>query len=157
MQKGLLYSMIGCAAVASILWMTVFWNDSRQHLTLYLFCAGGVLLERLQPFEFMSPAHEFQWIPFDGLILAPPEACIPSVLRDAFSLGILIWLLLRAGIERRKAILTGTVAVAAVLAARCFIPDKPSEISDLIVLLGLAWMMVLTGEEAILLRRQQRW
>jgi hypothetical protein len=48
--------------------------------------------------------------------------------------------------QRLWAMLWGTVLVALVLGARCFIPGTSSEISDLLILLGLAWMMVLTGE-----------
>jgi len=83
--------------------------------------------------------------------MVPPEECLPMVIQDTFSLGVLIWTLMRAGIPRRPAILTGTVLVAVILGARCFIPGKPSEISDLLIVLGLAAMMILTGEGAILL------
>ena len=109
--------------------------------------AGVVVIQALEPFRFSSTARPFDWIPFHGLIQGSIEVSIRSFLEKIFTYGALIWLMTRAGF---KLILSASLGGALVLGLRLsqvFLPGRPAEITDVIMLLMLALVMKSMGED----------
>jgi VanZ family protein len=141
--------MIG-AALGVLLWVTLLWKMSIRASVVAALYLGSVASERLQPFRFTAPGQTFHWIPLLGLITAPPQTAIFFSLHKLFTLGALLWLLARARLRLETAAWVGCLLLSVLLASECFISDKWAEISDLLLLVGCALLMKLSGESTLL-------
>lgn len=102
-----------------------------------------VCIIALRPFQFLPEPRPFGWVPFLSFMMAPRESAVRSFLEKAFTYGTLVWLMVRAGWKLGR---TAIAAVALVLALRIVqtdLPGRSAEITDAIMVLGLAGVMKL--------------
>jgi len=102
---------------------------------------GVVVIQALEPFQFSSPARPFGWIPFRGFLQGSIEANIRSLLEKIFTYGALIWLMTRAACKLLVATSLGGGLVLGLRLSQVFLPGRSAEITDVIILLGLAVLM----------------
>lgn len=140
---------IVAATLGVLLWIFVLWKTSIRSFVVALLYLGCVVSERLQPFHFTAPRQTVHWIPLYGLIIAPPETAILFFLHNLFTLGVLPWLLVRAGLRLGVATLAGCLFLAVLLASETFVSYTWTEISDVFMLVGLAVLMKLSGESTL--------
>jgi hypothetical protein len=133
---------VGSAVYSSLLWRL----RVRSQLIAGLF-AGVVVIQALEPFHFSTTPHSFKWTPFLGFMHGSVEVNIRSLFEKVFSYGALVWLVTRAGCKFRLAVgLTGGLALCLRL-SQVFLPGRSADITDVIVLLMLAAVMKLMGED----------
>lgn len=117
----------------------------------------AVLAERLEPFVFAFPTREFGWIPFRSLLGGSREAAVAAILLKLFLYGALLWWLLRSGL--RLPVATG-LAVPIVLGAsllQTVIPGRSAEITDTLMVLGLAVIFHLAKAAVGVSRAEATW
>ena len=117
---------------------------------------GVVVAQALEPFQFSTPARPFEWIPFYGFMQGSIAVNVRSFLEKAFSYGALIWLMTRAGCTLVVATGLGGTLVLGLRLAQMFLPGRSAEITDLIILLSLAVVMKVMGEDSVSRTTQPR-
>jgi hypothetical protein len=108
--------------------------------------AVHVSISALRPFEFLATPRPFEWVPFFSLMLASRETAVRAFLEKAFMYGTLPWLMVPAGWTLRKSALLSTGLVLVLRLAQTFLPGRSAEITDAMMVLGLAGVMALLGE-----------
>jgi hypothetical protein len=101
-------------------------------------CYLVILYRGLSPFRFASAAGAFNWIPFDGFLLANWEKAIPVLVAKMFWYGAAVWVLRRIGLSWMMAGLAAAVFLGAIEVGQRRIPQHVSEITDPLMAVLLA-------------------
>jgi VanZ family protein len=131
-------------AEATALGLTpLFWVVLRGQAWAAPLMAAGllvmVLVERLEPFVFTAtPPRDFGWIPFRSLVQGSMEAGFLAILSKLFLQGATLWWLLRAGMRAPAAVGLQATLVFAGSLAQTHIPGRSAEITDTLLVIGLA-------------------
>lgn len=99
---------------------------------------GAVLAERLAPFDFVGPPRAFGLIPFRSVVGGSLGAGVQAMLAKLFLQGALLWWLVRSGLPLWPAALLQATLVLAASIAQCWLPGRSAEITDTLLVLGLA-------------------
>ncbi len=99
---------------------------------------GAMLAERLAPFDFAAVPRPFGWVPFRSLVAGSLGAGVQAILAKLFLQGALLWWLLRCGLRLPLAATLQAAAVLAASVAQCWLPGRSAEITDTLLVLGLA-------------------
>lgn len=101
-----------------------------------------IVIDRLQPFGFQAVARPFGWLPFRGFLLGSLSVNVASFFEKLFLYGTLFWLLAQAGLRRVAA--AGLVAgvLLSTSFAETFLPDRSAEITDALMALISAGLIV---------------
>ena len=118
----------------------------RSRLVTGLFVAM-VILQALEPFEFSHRARTFEWIPFLGFLQGSVEVNVRSFFEKAFTYGALVWLTIRAGFSFAIATGISTGIVFGLRLVQTFLPGRSAEITDVILVLIMAAVLKLMGED----------
>jgi len=132
-----------CAAAVWVAWLN---RTRRRTPIIAVALAAAVLLEALEPFQFLTVPRPFSWIPFRGFIDGSIQFAVPSLMAKFFLYGALVWSLARVGLRWTSA--TGATAVFVFLLhyLQRYLPGRSAEITDaLLVLLAGALMKFLDG------------
>jgi VanZ family protein len=132
------------AAVLWVAWLHAM-TSRRQMIATAL--AAAIVVEALRPFQFLTLAGSFGWIPFRAFIDGANWTATPALMSKFFLYGTLIWSLSLAGLYWVSA--TATTAVLVFLAnyAQTYLPGRSAEITDaLLVLMAGALMKTMDGE-----------
>jgi hypothetical protein len=100
--------------------------------------AGAMLAEHLAPFEFLAQPRPFGWVPFRSLVAGSLAAGVQAILAKLFLQGTLLWFLLRSGVRLPLAAGLQAGVVLAASVAQCWLPGRSAEITDALLVLGLA-------------------
>jgi hypothetical protein len=133
--------------LALIIWN--FWMSryrGRAVLVAALF-AATLVLQGLEPFEFVGVARPFGWVPFRSILQSPINSAVISFFEKVFNYGCLVWLLVRAGCSIRKAAVVGGTLVFGVRLTQIYLAGRSAEITDLVMLLIIAGIMQLLSED----------
>ncbi len=136
------------AMLALLAWMVLSRIERRTAIVSILFVAA-LIVQALQPFQFLLIPREFGWIPFASLIAAPRETAVLSFFEKAFLYGALVWLPVRAGASFAMAAGFGTALVLALRVAQVYLPGRSAEITDAVMVLLLAGVMWLLREPSV--------
>jgi VanZ family protein len=101
-------------------------------------CYLALLLRGLAPFKFVSAAAPFDWVPFEGLLVASPGPMIPVLIAKSFWYGAAVWVLRRVNLPWTVAGAAAASFLAAIEVAQRHIPPHVSEITDPLMALLLA-------------------
>jgi hypothetical protein len=104
---------------------------------------AAILVERLEPFTFLSAPRDFGWVPFESLIRGRWEVGFQAVMQKAFLYGALLWLAVRAGLALPLAAALAGAFLLAAGYAQTWLPDRSAEITDSVLVLGLGALMAL--------------
>ena len=111
-----------------------------------LLFAIHVCVDALRPFHFLAQARPFGWAPFLSFLTASRESAIRSFFEKAFMYGTLPWLAVRAGWRLERAAAVSTLLVLALRIAQIYLPGRSAEITDAVMVLGLACVKKLIEE-----------
>jgi VanZ family protein len=131
----------------ALLWALVTTTIPRTRcLTVLIWLATYILVERMEPFTFSVHGKQFEWVPFLGFLRGSITVDVLSFLEKSFFYGALIWIMAKVGIR----ILVATLFVGGFLfltsVAQLYLPGRSAEITDaLIALAAGAVLSLLAG------------
>ena len=139
------FALLGAGVVAMILYgslfpfASIFAGAFRGIVPLIgVLFALPVCINALLPVQFLSQPRPFGWTPFLSLLMASRESAVRAFFEKAFMYGTLVWLLVRAGWKIGWAALATAAMVLALRLAQTYLPGRSAEITDAIMVLGLA-------------------
>jgi hypothetical protein len=132
--------IIGGLAAAAV-W--VVWLHAERHRwpVVAVALAAAILVEALQPFQFLAVARPFDWVPFWGLIEGSIWTAVPSLMSKFFLYGALVWSLTRSGLRWTTATVGAAAFVFLVHYLQVFLPGRSAEITDCLLVLVAGGMM----------------
>jgi hypothetical protein len=139
---------IAGGALALCIWpILLTLHQRRRALMVFLLLVAYVVVERLEPFEFLAHARSFGWIPFRSFMFGSMEVNVLSFLEKIFLYGSLLFLLRLTGSRLR----TATIFVVGLLFVtswiETYLPDRSAEITDAVLALLVAAGLALLGPD----------
>jgi VanZ family protein len=101
-------------------------------------CYLALLFRGLAPFKLVAAAAPFDWVPFEGFLLANWQQMIPVVIAKLFWYGAAVWVLRRLSLSWMVAGAAAASFLGAIEVAQRHIPPRVSEITDPLMALLLA-------------------
>jgi VanZ family protein len=133
--------------IAGLAWIGILSRLRAGVILITLMLVGSVIVQSLDPFHFSATARAFGWIPFRSFLSGSIGANGASFFEKAFTYGALTWLLVRAGCSLRTATLLGGSLVLCLRLEQVYLPGRSAEITDVLLLVMLAAMMMLMSED----------
>jgi VanZ family protein len=125
--------------VGAMLWTRVRVKRRPEMLMAAIF-AGFIVIERLRPFSFGGPLHDFGWVPFGGFMGGSVSVNTQSFLEKFFYYGAMLWALIRTGMGLGPAagLLAGGLFLTSL--AETALPGRSAEITDAVMALAIAML-----------------
>jgi glycopeptide antibiotics resistance protein len=132
----------------------LLWNAALSftpHRTVFVAAifAATVVLQALEPFQFLERPRRFSWIPFRSLMGGSLRIAVVAFLEKVFAYGCLVWLLIRCGWPWLRATAAGAVLVLLLRLAQMYLPGRSAEVTDVLILIIMAGIMRLTADSPI--------
>jgi len=138
--------VLGAGVAASVWYAFLSRFETRASVIAVLF-TGVVAIEALRPFHFVAVPHSFGWVPFGSFMHGSVEVNVRSFLEKVFTYGALTWLLARAGCRLMVAVVLSCGLVLCLRLSQVFLPGRSAEITDPIMLLIVASVMMSMRED----------
>lgn len=126
---------------AAAFWVAWLYGTSSRRLIVATALAAAVVVEALQPFQFLTAARSFGWIPFRAFIDGSIWIAVPSLTAKFFLYGTLVWSLVRVGLSLMSATAATAVLVFLVHYAQIYLPGRSAEITDTLLVLMAGALM----------------
>jgi VanZ family protein len=127
------------ASVALCLWpIMLIMPHRRRAAVLFILLGTAVIVERLQPFQFLPVARNFEWVPFHSLMMGSIGVNVMAFCEKSFLYGTLLLLFTEAGRRLRTAVVIVGGAVFATSWVQTYLPSRSADITDLLMVLLLA-------------------
>ena len=139
--------IIGAASAAAI-WVTWLYGTKRRAPIVAVALAAAVLFEALEPFQFLTAARPFGWIPFLTLIDGSIWIAIPSLMGKFALYGTLVWSLARLGLRWTSATSTTAVFVFLVHYLQSYLPGRSAEVTDSLLVLMAGGLVKIVDRES---------
>lgn len=137
--------IIGAASAATI-WVTWLSGTKCRAPIITASSAVAVLFEPLEPFQFLTAARPFGWIPFLTLIDGSVWIAVPSLMAKFSLYGTFVWSLARLGLRWTFATSPTAVFVFLIHYLQSYLPGRSAEITDaLLVLMAGGLMKIVDG------------
>jgi VanZ family protein len=136
-QNSLSTAYILALILALASWHFVLRNHPQRILVLV---AGLILLltaSALEPFNVMSQAQSFSWVPFSGALSGSMLLNLKAVAGKVFLLGSLLYFLHAGGVRRRVAVGLLFIMVTVLEVAQMWVGDHTSEVTEPLMVLFL--------------------
>jgi VanZ family protein len=134
--------VLGTAA-AAIVWCSIVAPLRFRTPIVAALLAALIVLQSLEPFEFLAIARPFGWIPFRSFLRGSTSVNILSMFEKTLQYGGMVWLLERSGLRLPAAAAITAAAVFALRLCQVYIPGRSAEITDAAMVLLLAGVMAL--------------
>jgi len=134
------------AAIAVLLWSAIVWRFPQRGAALAGVFVVYVALVALAPYHFLAAPRHFELIPFVSFLNGGRDSGAWSFLEKAFTYGTLVWVVVRAGWERARAASCATALVLLLRILQIYLPARSAEITDALLTLIMAGVMMLLGE-----------
>ena len=131
--------------IAILAWIALSRTRRRTAIAAMLFVVL-VILQALDPFHFLAEPRQFDWIPFAGFIAGSRENGVRVFFEKAFTYGTVVWLPVRAGMSFPITTMAAAALVLCLRLAQVFLPGRSAEITDAVMVLMMAGLMVLVRE-----------
>jgi VanZ family protein len=128
-------------ALALLIWNLWLWRLPRRAVVVAALFFIHVGVDAMRPFQFLAEPRHFGWVPFYSFLMASRESAVRAFLEKAFLYGTLVWALARAGLQHGRATLMAAVYVLALRLAQTHLPGRSAEITDALMVLGIAGVM----------------
>jgi hypothetical protein len=103
----------------------------REHrAAVALSLAAVLIVQGLQPWNFLAHPHAFSWIPFHSSMSGSIEVNYVVFLEKCFWYTALVWLLTCVGIAVRSATVTVALLLLMIEIGQMWLPDRSAEITD---------------------------
>lgn len=140
--RHLSFAEVLAGGLAVLAWALIPPRAKAAPLLLALLVAA-ILVERLSPFTFLADPRPFGWAPFESLIRGRWEVGFQAMMHKAFLYGAMLWLAVRSGIPLPLAAALGAGFLFAASYAQSWLPQRSAEITEAVLVLGLAALMAL--------------
>jgi hypothetical protein len=108
--------------------------------------AANVILQALEPFQFLDQPRPFGWIPFRSLMRGSLGIAVVAFQEKVFAYGCLVWLLIRCGWPWLRATAAAAGLVMLLRLAQVYLPGRSAEVTDVLILVIMAGIMKLTAD-----------
>ncbi|HTT81653.1 MAG TPA: VanZ family protein [Stellaceae bacterium] len=127
------------AAITLMLWIAVGHRPRLAALLTAAVLCISIVVGRLQPFDFLTEARPFGWLPFRSFLYGSLSVNIMSMLEKLFLYGSLVWLAAEALLPLWLATLSVALLLLATSVAETYLPGRSAEITDalMVVMIGL--------------------
>jgi VanZ family protein len=126
------------------------WNGAApmrgRAIAVAIIFTAYVVVNALEPFQFLREPRAFGWTPFLSFMRSPRESASRVFLEKSFMYGALVWLAARAGISFGLAAAGGSALVFILRVAQVYLPGRSAEITDALMVLMAAAAMRLIGD-----------
>ena len=137
------WAELGSAAAACILWRLWFLHGSKIRAPLLAWLAACTLLARgLAPYHWIRPARPFAWEPFRSVLISDWSSAGPIFFNKCFLYGAAVWLFHKAGYSYLRTTIWLAGLLAVIEALQRYLPGRTPEISDPLMLIILAIVLV---------------
>ncbi len=133
--------------VAAILWVLRSPSQSKFVAMAALIVTLDVVTDALRPFHFSSIAGRFHLVPFRGFLEASRANSVTVLFQKIFAYGVLVWIWMRAGWRWAASTVFSTAIVLIVRLIQVYLPGRSAEITDALMVVGMAYVMRLLRED----------
>ncbi len=105
--------------------------------------AAWLVFEGLAPFDFRLDPDAFGLVPFEDSLMRYRATNLLELFRKCFLYGALVWLAVRGGMRAGFATLAAAGLVLAVEFLQVWLPGKPAEITDPLMVLAAGGLLAL--------------
>jgi VanZ family protein len=130
------------ALLAVVAWNAIALLPWRSAAVAAIF-ALFVVVQALEPFQFLREPRHFGWTPFLSFMQSPRENASRVFLEKSFTYGALVWLWVRAGMSFAFAASLAIALVFGLRVAQTYLPGRSAEITDALMVAMLAGTMKL--------------
>jgi glycopeptide antibiotics resistance protein len=122
-----LAALAACVPLAALLTAL---RDQHRAAVLTASLTVVIVVQGVAPFEFVSQAREFSWLPFRSSLSGSIETNYSALLEKCFWYFSLVWLLKRCGSRAVAAALTTASLVAAIEIGQMWLPGRSADVTD---------------------------
>jgi glycopeptide antibiotics resistance protein len=122
-----LAALAACVPLAALLTAL---REQRRAAVLAALLTVAIVVQGLAPFEFVSQAQGFSWLPFRSSLRGSIEVNYSALLEKCFWYFSLVWLLKRCGSRGATAALGTACVVGAIEIAQMWLPGRSADITD---------------------------
>ena len=135
--------MLAMAVALAIAWPLSRLQAHRSAALLAWVTAAWLVFEGLEPFDFRLDPDVFGLVPFEDSLMRYRATNLLELFRKCFLYGALVWLAVRGGMRAGFATLAAAGLVLAVEFLQVWLPGKPAEITDPLMVLAAGGLLVL--------------
>lgn len=106
-----------------------------------------IVLRGLSPFQFVSAAADFIWIPFAGMLNAEWQFAVLVLIEKTFYYATSIWLLRAAGMRLLYSVVVVAAFLTAIEIAQTHLPGRTSETIDPLLALFMGFVLFVLSRE----------
>jgi hypothetical protein len=132
--------------LAVLIWIMFLWRWNQRAALIASLFAIHVALDALRPYQFSLHARNFSLVPFRSYLQGPRDSGVYSFFNKVFMYGTLVWAMVVAGWRWRTAAAVAAALVLVLRLVQVYLPGRSAEITDTIMVLALAGLMKLVGE-----------
>jgi len=141
--------VLAMAAALALAWPLSRLQPRRAAALLAWTTAAWLLFEGLAPFDFRLDPDAFGLVPFEDSLLRYRATNLLELFRKCFLYGALVWLAVHGGLRVGVATLMSAGLVLVVEFLQVWLPGKPAEITDPLMVLAAGGLLALfEGEPA---------
>lgn len=129
------------AAAALVLWLAVGRRARPAMLLTAAVLCLSIVLDRLQPFQFLAEPRPFGWLPFRSFLDGSIAINTMSMLEKFFLYGSLLWLAAEALLPLWLATLSVALLLLVTSVAETYLPGRSAEITDALLVLIIGFIM----------------
>jgi len=137
-----LVALLACIPLAAVF---VAIPDRRRIALLAVLLAATIVMQGLEPFELLSQAQQFSWVPFKNSLSDSLEVNYSVLLEKCFWYFSLVWLLARRGWGIAGSALATAGLLGAIEAAQLWLPGRSAEITDPLLAVIAGALLALLG------------
>jgi len=135
--------VLAMAAAVALAWPLSRLQPQRAAALLASATAAWLLVEGLAPFDFRLDPDAFGLVPFEDSLLRYRATNLLELFRKCFLYGALVWLAVRSGLRVGVATLMSAGLVLVVEFLQVWLPGKPAEITDPLMVLAAGGLLAL--------------
>jgi VanZ family protein len=121
-------------------------RERRRGALLAALLTAAIVVQGIAPFEFLSYAQGFSWMPFRSSLGGSIELNYSVLLEKCFWYLSLIWLLMRCGFRASAAAVATASLVAAIEFVQMWLPGRSADVTDPLLALAVGLLLAMPRE-----------
>jgi VanZ family protein len=138
-----LAALAACVPCAALL---IALREQRRIAVLAALLIAAIVAQGLAPFELVSQAQGFSWMPFRSSLSGSIELNYSALLEKCFWYFSLVWLLARCGRSAATAALGTAGLVAGIEIVQMWLPGRSADVTDPLLALAAGLLLAMPRE-----------